>query len=272
MPHSKISERPRFVSGWISVDRLPLLLGGDAQDRVAEVAVLAPDVGEGVVLVVVGLLPRLGRGGVVPLPRRGVDLRVAHPVPLAVQDVVPDLHVVEDLGHRQRGGADQPRGREPGEQQRGATADLQAALHRDDALDVAGVGLAERVHHLGAQRVELHADGVDLLGGEVGGELMGLLPDEPTRATGASCVAADVTVMRISLQVDLDVARCAGDAGLDELARGVVEVAGAQVAHGAGAQSAHACVADAHAASAGQQRSGGLAGGHAAPRPGRRRR
>ena len=30
----------------------------------------------------------------VPLPLRGVDIRVAHPVPLAVQDVVADLHVL----------------------------------------------------------------------------------------------------------------------------------------------------------------------------------
>ena len=39
----------------------------------------------------------LGRLRGVPLPVAGVDLRVVHPVVLAVHDVVPDLHVVEDL-------------------------------------------------------------------------------------------------------------------------------------------------------------------------------
>ncbi len=37
-----------------------------------------------------------GRAHGVPLPRGGVDLRVAHPVPLAVQDVVAQLHVLEE--------------------------------------------------------------------------------------------------------------------------------------------------------------------------------
>ena len=82
------------------VDRMPGLVRVDPHDLVAEVLVLAADVGVGVVDVVVRVLPRLrGRGGV-PVPGGGVDLGIVHPVPLAVHDVVADLHVLEDLGGR----------------------------------------------------------------------------------------------------------------------------------------------------------------------------
>ena len=52
------------------VPRLPRLVLVDAQDAVAEVVVLAEDVGEDVVLLVVRALPVLRRRRVVPLPRR----------------------------------------------------------------------------------------------------------------------------------------------------------------------------------------------------------
>ena len=128
---------------------MPLLVLVDAHDAVAEVVVLADHVGVRVVQLVVRVLPLLGRGGVVPLPGGGVDLRVAHPVPLAVQDVVADLHVLQDLGHRQAGGADQPGGREQREQQHAAAAQLELALGRDDLADVGGVSLAAGGDHLG---------------------------------------------------------------------------------------------------------------------------
>src|SRR5882757_894756 len=75
------------------VVRAPGLLLGQPQDAVAHVAVLADHVGVGVVQVVVRVLPALRVADQVPLPVAGVDLGVAHPVPLAVQHVVPDLHV-----------------------------------------------------------------------------------------------------------------------------------------------------------------------------------
>ena len=97
------------------VDRMPLLVRVDAHDLVAEIAVLAADVGERVVLVVVRVLPGVGRRGRVPVPALGVDVRVVHPVPLPVHDVVADLHVLEDLGQRQhrRAAQPQPAAREP---------------------------------------------------------------------------------------------------------------------------------------------------------------
>ena len=80
------------------VERVPGLVLVDAHDAVAEVVVLADDVRVGVVELVVAVLPLLGRRRGVPLPGGRVDLGVAHPVPLAVQDVVADLHVLQDLG------------------------------------------------------------------------------------------------------------------------------------------------------------------------------
>ena len=61
-------------------------------------------------------------------------------------------------------------------------------------------------------------------------------------------------------EVDLDRARRGGDARADHLAVGVLDVAGAQVAHGAGAQAPDAGVADAHATAVRQQRARLLAG------------
>ena len=87
----------RVVDGLPEVERRPPLLAGHPQDAVADVVVVAEHVGELVVHVVVRVLPLLGRLGGVPLPVGGVDLRVVHPVPLAVHDVVADLHVLEDL-------------------------------------------------------------------------------------------------------------------------------------------------------------------------------
>ena len=107
---------------------MPALVLVDAHDAVAEVVVLADHVRVRVVQLVVRVLPLLGGRGVVPLPGGGVDLRVAHPVPLAVQDVVPDLHVLQDLGDRQAGGADQPGRRE--QRERAARARLPSSSLR----------------------------------------------------------------------------------------------------------------------------------------------
>ena len=90
------------------VPRVPLLLGVDAHDLVAQVLVQPEDVRVRVVDVVVGVLPRLLGGGGVPVPVRGVDDRVVHPVPLAVHHVVADLHVLQDLGRAQRRRAQDP--------------------------------------------------------------------------------------------------------------------------------------------------------------------
>ena len=83
------------------IHRVPWLVRVDAHDLIAQIAILAADVGEGVVLVVVRMPPGVGRRGRVPVPALRVDVGVVHPVPLPVHHVVADLHVLEDLGERQ---------------------------------------------------------------------------------------------------------------------------------------------------------------------------
>ena len=146
---------------------MPLLLRVDPHDLVAEVLVLAEDVGEGVVDVVVRVLPGLGGRGGVPVPGRGVDLGIVHPVPLAVQDVVADLHVLEDLRHRERRRAGDLGGAVAGAEQQHAADHREAPLHRDHALDVAAIALAEVGVDPVADRIELAAELLELLRREV---------------------------------------------------------------------------------------------------------
>ena len=84
------------------VERMPPLLRGDAEHAVAHVAILAEDIRPRVMHDVVGMLPLIRRTDAVPLPRARLDVRVAHPVPLRVHDVVADLHVLQDLRHGQQ--------------------------------------------------------------------------------------------------------------------------------------------------------------------------
>src|SRR5699024_1496851 len=142
---------------------------GDAQDAEPHVVVHPDDVGELVVQVVVGVFPVRRAADQVPLPGGRVDLRIVHPVPLAVHDVVAQFHVLEDLGHPQHPGADRPDGAVAGpEVQQRARADLQSALQADDAVDVLVVTRTARGQDLVADRVEFPSQLFDLLGGEVG--------------------------------------------------------------------------------------------------------
>ena len=162
MPYSKMHAVTRFQAGCDEVTRLPGLSFVDAHDPVAEVVVLAEDVGVEVMGLVVGALPLRRRGDVVPLPGRRVDLRVPHPVPLAVQHVVADLHVVQDLGQTQRRGADPPRGSSPAGQQHHATAELECPLHLDHSPDVGGVARPATLQHVLPDRLELAAHRLDI--------------------------------------------------------------------------------------------------------------
>ena len=181
MPHSKMQALTKFHQRLDEVPRLPPLRLVDAHDPVAEVVVLAQHVGVDVVPVVVGPLPLLRRGGVVPLPGRGVDLRVAHPVPLTVQDVVTDLHVVEDLGQRQGCRPDPPRRTVATAEQRDPSGRHQRALDPDDAPDVRRVAGATACQHLVADGVQPPADLGDLVRAEVG---VRALPDRVRSAGG----------------------------------------------------------------------------------------
>ena len=158
----KVVERLAEIEG---MPALPLV---HAQDAVPDVAVPPDHVGPGVVHDVVRVLPLLRRARRVPFPGRGVDARIAHPVPLTVQHVVANLHVLQDLGGGEQGGPQEPcRRQDAGEEQRAAT-DLQAALGANHAADVARIAFAAVGDHLVADRVELAADRVDLVGGQPG--------------------------------------------------------------------------------------------------------
>jgi hypothetical protein len=147
--------------------RVPALLLGDAQDSVANVAVHVQDVGVGVVHVVVGVAPLVRRAGGVPLEVLGVQRRIVGPVVLAVHHVVADLHVVQDLGDRQRGGTAQPQRGQPAEFEHRASGDLETALGLDDLADVVEVGLAELGHHAVADRVEFLTEALGVFRGQV---------------------------------------------------------------------------------------------------------
>ena len=227
---------------------MPLLLRVDAHDLVAKVAVLAAHVGEGVVLVVVRVLPGVGRRDVVPVPGGGVDVGIVHPVPLPVHDVVADLHVLEDLGRREGGGAGNPRRAPARGQQQHPAQDRQPAVHRDHALDVAAVAVAE----VGHTRSRIASSSAPI---------------------ASSCSAREP---RQRVRVLLACRRggwlwqcssrslCRSKLDLDSRPQGALTqvrtisfsvsctLAGAQVTHGARAQPADAGVADPHAAAEGQ--------------------
>src|ERR1700730_533166 len=113
--------------------------------------------------VVVRVAPLVTRTSGVPFEALGVETWILHPVVLAVHHVVADLHVVEDLGQRERGHAAEPcRRQEAGEQQPPA-AQLERTLGLDDPADVVGVALAEICKDAIAKRVELPAELLDLL-------------------------------------------------------------------------------------------------------------
>ncbi len=90
------------------IARRPLLVASDPQNPEAEVIIHTDDVGVLVVPVVVRGPPVRRGPDHVPFPRRGMDFRVVHPVPLTVDDVVGEFHVLDAFGHRQRDSPEHP--------------------------------------------------------------------------------------------------------------------------------------------------------------------
>jgi hypothetical protein len=77
---------------------------------------------------------------------------------------VADLHVVEDLGDRQRGDRERPRGRQVEQRPAGG---LEAILRLHDVADVRRVLLAEVVEDAASNGVELLAERLELFRGEL---------------------------------------------------------------------------------------------------------
>ena len=236
---------------------MPLLVRVDPHDLVAEVLVLAADVGVGVVDVVVGVLPRLSGRGRVPVPGRGVDLRVVHPVPLAVQDVVADLHVLEDLRRRQAGGPERARraGSASAEQHDAAITARRRWI--SIMLGCSAVALAEVVVDLVVDRLELLAELLDLLVGEVRERALDLVGlGVRSRSRGVISVLLVLVGLVASGHVVQSSISTWPSGALTQV-RTIspslaVDLAGAQVADLARAQLADAGVADAHPAAVGQ--------------------
>jgi hypothetical protein len=95
-----LEERPqeKVVDRVPDHPRRPPVIAGDPHDPVTDVGVQTHDVGVFVVHEIVRVLPLRRRARGVPFPLRRVDFGIIHPVPLTVNDVVTQLHVLDDLG------------------------------------------------------------------------------------------------------------------------------------------------------------------------------
>ncbi|QNM63339.1 hypothetical protein XHV734_4645 [Xanthomonas hortorum pv. vitians] len=184
------------------------------------------------VLEVVRLAPVVAGGNDVPLVGVAVELRVAHPVVLAVHDVMAQLHVLQDLGQSQQHYAGNPRRNqhamhERAQKQQRATGHAGPAHRRHDAANVARIGGADLALHAGADGIELVAERLQFGSGQ--GTVMDSAHED-------------------SLQIQDQVSARGTDAQADLCGGFVAALTGQQVARGAGLARAGAAVADAHAA------------------------
>jgi hypothetical protein len=60
-----------------------------------------------------------------------MDLGVVHPVPLPVHHVVPEFHVLDDLGQPERGGPQQPQRSAVAAEQHDPPGEFEEALQLD---------------------------------------------------------------------------------------------------------------------------------------------
>ena len=158
-------DRPQWSP---QVTRLPFLVTTDAYDAEAEVVVHADHIGEDVVAVIVGVAPLRRRAHHVPLPRIGVDLRVIHPIPLSVGDVVAELHILDALRCEQSERAGRPAGLAPAGPNRQPGGDFKATLKTYDALDVCAVVGAERLLDITTDLIQRRPEGLDVRFAQVG--------------------------------------------------------------------------------------------------------
>lgn len=96
-----------------------------------------------------------------------MDLRVVHPVPLPVRDVVAEFHVLDDLRHSQHPGSCQPGELVSAGEQRNSATGGQRALELNRAANVARVALTAGLLDFGSDRVQLLRELLDVLGGQV---------------------------------------------------------------------------------------------------------
>src|ERR1700677_80173 len=159
-----------------------------------------------------------------------MDLRVVHPIPLAVGDVMPEFQVLDDLRDAEHGGPGDPGDLVPARHQGNSTTDREAALQLDGPAHVAGIALAPGLLDIGSDRVQFATKFLDVRRGEVR-------------------VRLDVGDGHAALlNVDDAVAGCCRDARLDSIALAVLG-SGPQIADVARFQRQDTGLADAHSAS-----------------------
>src|SRR5699024_12450236 len=100
--------------------------------------------------------------------RGAVGVRRVRPVPPPGHDAVPELRVLEDLGHPERAGADRPGGAVArAREEQGAGGHLETALEADRLPDIGRVTLPERTDDVLTNLLELGAERLDVVLGQV---------------------------------------------------------------------------------------------------------
>src|ERR1700730_13323135 len=98
--------------------------------------------------VVVGVPPLRGQPCHVPLPGAGVNFGIVHPIPLAVADIVAELHVLDALGRGQGTGSERPSGPGSADADHDTGGHVEVALNSDGALDISPVLRAKRIFNV----------------------------------------------------------------------------------------------------------------------------
>jgi hypothetical protein len=92
-----------------------------------------------------------------------VDLGLVHPVPLAVHDVVTDLHVLDDLGQTKSHGPRPPRRAFRATGQHEPSGYIEGTLRSNGAPDVARVALTKGILNVQPDRVQFDGQILDVL-------------------------------------------------------------------------------------------------------------
>src|SRR5208337_4289030 len=97
-----------------------------------------------------------------------MDFGVIHPIPLTVADVMAEFHVLDALGHSERGGAECPADLAAGAGDNQPRGDVEGSLKRDGTPDVCPVLFATRTLDVAADRLQLDCEGIEVRVAHVG--------------------------------------------------------------------------------------------------------
>ena len=97
-----------------------------------------------------------------------MDFRVVHPIPLTMNDVVREFHVLDAFGRRQRDSPEHQSGSGLAQADGEPRRNLEASLEGDGATDVLTVLVAERVLDVTTNCLQLSRERLDVRIGEMG--------------------------------------------------------------------------------------------------------